>query len=88
MKRYMLTLTLALLLGGCGPSILGGGGCDFCVSEHPPSDLGAILDAVLNPREPDRPDVTLPPDPTRSPVGDSRLTLDGYTHGAPSVDGR
>ena len=63
----MLTLTLALLLGGCGPSILGGGGCDFCVSEHPPSDLGAILDAVLSPREPDRFDVILLAEPTLSP---------------------
>lgn len=68
MKRYMTMLTLALFLGGCGPSVLGGGGCNFCVSENPPSDMAAILDALLEPDEGDRPVTTFPQPgyPTRS----------------------
>lgn len=45
MKRYMMILTLALLLGGCiYPRVRP---CNFCVTKPPPSDLGTILDGSI-----------------------------------------
>jgi hypothetical protein len=48
-KRYIMILTLALVLGGCAPSIWGEGGpCNFCVTGPPPSTpLETVLDGSV-----------------------------------------
>ena len=80
MKRYMMSLTLALVLGGCAPSIWGERGpCNFCVTGPPPSDpLGTVLDGSIYRRATST--------PTHAP--DVDLTLPVYVHRAPSVDRR